>query len=209
MAVNLTGYTQITNGTIRNEEINSNANISYSKLAQRTLQKYAVPLTTGRVWNAVTSFLPSTSSSDDLGLYGGTWATNSAAIKTYDVKTVGATNLYAFFEVTLPPEYEAGETVQLRAHCDMSAVADTTCTLDMVCYRSDQNAGIGSDLVTTSATDINTLTEDDYDFALDASTLTPGDTLNLRLNVAPNDAAGASPVIVTIGALWLMCDTRG
>lgn len=54
--------------------------ISRAKLATNLLASYPIPLTSFRVWDAITTLLPATSATDDLGLYGGTWATSSPLI---------------------------------------------------------------------------------------------------------------------------------
>lgn len=181
-----------------------------SRLQQDALASFPVKLTDFRVWDAFQTVLPGTSASDDLGLYGGTWATSSPAIKTYDVKAAGALNLYARVLMQLPECYDAGQTVQIRAKAGMvTTVADVSCTLDFVVYESDKFAGIGSDLCATAATTINSLTQADKDFTITATGLTAGDILDVRMHVAVNDAASATAVIAQIGAVELLCDIRG
>ncbi len=90
-----------------------------------------------------------------------------------------------------------------------TTVADVAATLDVEALESDGDGGVGSDLVTTVAQDINSLTLSDNDFTIDASALAPGDMLDVRIAVTVNDAASATAVIAAIGAVSLLCDIRG
>lgn len=180
-----------------------------SSIAQEALAQFVVPMDSLRTWDAVGTNLPGTAADDDLGFDGGTWATDSPCITTGDVKAASSTR-YARFQVSLPPEYDAGETVKIRFHAGMkTTVADTSCTLDLVVYKSDEEAGIGSDICATAAQDINDLTDADYDFTITATGLTAGDTLDCRIAVAYVDGATGTAVIAQIGAIKLLCDIRG
>lgn len=181
--------------------------------AQEDLARFPYDLTALRVWDARQTALPGTSAADDLGLYGGTWGTNAIRVMTYDVKTVGATNLYAAGRLALPTEYQAAETVVIRCSAGMvGAVADASCTLDLECYLIDRVGGLDgspTDLCATAATTMNSLTFANIDFTITATGLARGDELEFRLNVAPNDAAGGSSVQGAIAAIELLCDIKG
>lgn len=179
-------------------------------IAQTANAAYAIPWEAWRVWDAYHTVLPGTPATDDLGLIGGTFATGSPSIQTEDLKAAGATNKYARCVVALPPEYDDGETVQLRFHAGMlTTISDTTATLLAAIYKSDNEAGIGSNLYAGSALDVNNLTLADYDFAATPTTLTAGDLLDIRINFAVNDGATATAVKGIIGAAYLLCDIRG
>lgn len=179
-------------------------------LEQDNNQVYPIPWTWWRVWNAFHTNLPGTSAADDLGLYGGTFGTDSPSIRTYDLKAAGATNLYARASIPLPMEYVAGETLVLRFHAGMlTTVADATATLDVVAYKSDREAGIGADLCATGAQSINNLTLADKDFTITPTTLEPGDLLDVRMHLAINDAATGTAVIGIVGAIERVCDIKG
>jgi hypothetical protein len=170
---------------------------------------YKVPLTDLRVWDALATNLPGTAASDDLALVGGTFATNSPTIRTSDAKATTVTQ-YARFLFSLPTEYVAGQTVLIRAHAGMiTTVSDTTATVDFACYESDDVSGISADLVTTAATTINSLTDADKDFVVTATTLGPGDTLDIRMVIAITDGATATAVIGQVGAISLVLDVKG
>lgn len=172
---------------------------------------HAIDLRSVRVHDSASlALLPQTSAADDLGLYVGTFGTASHIIKTYDVKTVGATTLYGRFSAFVPPRYKTGEGFKLRFYAGMlSALADTTCTIDCVAYKIDKESGIGSDLVTTSAISMNSLTFANKDFTLTSSGLEVGDELDVRVAITPTDGGGATAVYGAIGAIGVLCSLQG
>lgn len=185
----------------------SKANI----LALAELQSFPIPLTDLRIWDAMQTVLPGTPSSDDLALIGGTFGTATPSVRTEDLKAAGATNKRARFLVQLPWEYVAGETVTIRAKAGMiTTVAGTSATIDFEAYKlqADPDDAIGSDLVSTSATTINSLTFADVDFTITPTSLSPGDILDVRLTIAVNDGATATAVIAALTSLKLLCDVR-
>lgn len=194
--------------SVSNSAIAADAAFARSKMAQKPLRKFPVPLTDFRVFDALATNLPGTSADDDLALIGGTFATATPSIKTYDIGEAGATDLYARVMITLPERYDDGETVILRVHCGMlTAVADVECTIDAVIYESDLEAGKGADLCATGATNMNSLTLANVDFTITSAGLVAGDTLDVRLHVHPNDA-GTAISFGIIGAVHLLCDVK-
>ncbi len=180
-------------------------------IAQKTLAKVLLPLHLWKKHNDPAASLPATSSGSDLGLYGTTYGTNTPEIMTYDVKAAGAQSLYARFpSLMIPYDYDDGETIQIVSFAGMEgAVADTSCTIDFEAYKVDGQGGVtGSDLITTVAQSINSLTFADKTFTLDASNVDPGDILDIRMTVAVNDAASASSVQAAIGKVYLQLDIR-
>ena len=110
----------------------------------------------------------------------------------------------------LPPEYDAAETIQIRAHAGMlTTVADNTATLDFEVYKSDEEAGIGADICATAAQSINSLTLADKDFTVTATGLSAGDVLDIRMTTAVNDAATGTVVKAIVGAVKIMLDIKG
>lgn len=180
-------------------------------LALAELQAFPIPLTDFRVWDAMQTALPGTPATDDLGLVGGTFGTATPSLRTEDLKAAGATNNRARVLVQLPWEYQAGQSVSLRFTAGMiTTVSDTTATLDCEAYKlqSDPDDAIGSDLVTTVATTINSTTFANIDFVLTSSGLSPGDILDIRLTTAVNDGATGTAVIAGITAAQLLADVR-
>ncbi len=190
--------------------ISSQAAIGVEKLAQRVLQEIPVALTNGRVHDAITSLLPASAASDDLGIDAGSFGTNCPELLAGDLKAAGATTRYARFQIPVPDHYQDGETIQLRLRCAMeTTVADTTCTVDCEARKSDGAGSVSAELVTTAAATMNSLTPADVDFTIDASGVDPGDLLDVRIAVACNDAATGTAVTPVIYSVSLLCDTRG
>jgi hypothetical protein len=195
---------------VTNASIAADADIDRDKLEQTVLAEYPVNLVHFRVWDAMQTNLPGTSASDDLGLIGGTFATASPMIQTYDVKAAGAQTLRARIVLELPIEYDAGETVQIRVRGGMiTTVADNSCTVDIEACKLDEDGAVGADICTTAAQSINSLTKADKDFTITPTSLNPGDQLDVRVSVAVNDAATATTVKAALSKISLLCDARG
>ncbi len=200
----------VTPGAVSNASLSTNADLVRSKMKQEPLTAYPVALTGFRIWDAPQTLLPNPSATDDLGLYGGTFGTDSPTIQTFDLKTAGASTLRARIQLKLPPEYEAGETVTLRVSAGMlTTIADVSATIDVEAHEIDRIGAVGSDLVTTAALDINNLVLANKDFVITPTTLAPGDMLDIRITMAINDASEVTAVIGLIGAVELLCDIRG
>jgi len=194
---------------ITNYTIAGNADIAFTKIAQRVLAESVIPLTQARVWDAVQTNIPATPASDDLGIITGTWGTNPVRITAGDVKALGSTTRRLYLAIPIPANYEDGQTIQLRIRAKMeTTVADTSCTIDAEAYVGSDGA-LGSDLVTTPATSMNRLSAANYDFTINATGVDPGDLLEVRLSIASNDAATATAVTPAIYSVSLLCDTRG
>jgi hypothetical protein len=184
--------------------------IERTELVQENNARFKINPMDWRVWNALATNLPGTAASDDLGIYGDTFGTNSPAIQTGDLKNAGATTRYARCSFSLPHNYVTGETVTIRAHAGMvTTIASASATVDFEVYRSDDEFGIGSDICATAAQSINSLTDADKDFIITAATLAPGDTLDIRMAVAVSDTATGTAVIGSIGAVTVLLDCKG
>jgi hypothetical protein len=196
--------------TLHGSAFKADAEIDRDQMAQDPLKVFPVPMTDFRVWDAVTSLLPATGGTDDLGLYTGTFGTDSPNIKTGDVKAAGAVTRRARVQIPLPMEYEDGETVQLRLKAGMqTTVADVSATIDVEVYRIERDGTVGADLCGTAAQSINSLTLADKTFDIDEATLVTGDILDVRVTIATNDAATATAVIAMLVAMELLADVRG
>jgi hypothetical protein len=194
---------------ITNYTIAGNADIATTKLAQRVLAESIIPLTQARTWDSVAVNLPASASSDDLGLVSGTFGTNPARITAGDVKALGATTRRLYMAIPIPANYEDGQTIQLQIRAKMeTTVADVSCTLDAEAYVG-ADGSLSSDLVTTPAQSMNSLTAAAYNFTINATGVDPGDLLEVRLSIASNDAATATAVTPAIYSIALLCDTRG
>ena len=162
-----------------------------------------------RVFDALATVLPATGGNDDLGLYGGTFGSASPSVSTGDFKNTSVTR-YARFMFQIPAEYDAGETVTLRMVAGMkTTVASSSGTLDVECYKSDEFAGIGSDLCTTAATTINSLTSADKDFTITPTGLTAGDILDIRITIAGRGFRNRHGRQASIGSIQMLLDIKG
>ena len=202
-------FITIPDETLTNQNLAANANIETSKMAQRVLAESVVPVHSFRVWDAVASNPVSAAANDDLGLVTGTWGTNPVRLTGGDMKALGATTRRIYFSVPIPANYEDGETIQIRVRAKMeTTLADVSCTVDLEAYVGSSGA-VGSDLVTTSAQSMNSLTAANYDFTLSGAGVNPGDLIECRLSIACNDAASATAVTPAVYKVSLLCDTRG
>jgi hypothetical protein len=171
---------------------------------------YSVPLPLFRTWDALATNLPGTAATDDLALVTGTLGTHSPTIQAGDLKAAGATTRYARVQVPLPVEYVAGQTVTLRCKAGMNTtVADTSCTLDAQVYRVARDGTVGSDICATAATTMNSLTHADISFTITATTLGPGDLLDIRLAITCTDGATGTAVTPVIDAVEILADIQG
>jgi hypothetical protein len=178
-------------------------------LAQADLQAFNVPWTIWRTFDAMGTNLPSAAANDDLGLVGGTHGTNHIVLDANDVG--GLTNIrYARGIIALPWEYVAGQTVQLRfyAGCQTSA-PDTTCTLDIQAYPTDGDNTVGADLASAAvANNMQSTSFANVDFTITATSLSPGDELDVLIGISYADTGDADVMIPTIGKIQLLCDVR-
>lgn len=179
-----------------------------SSLVQDDDQPYPIELAALRVWDAPQTNIPGTPASDDLGLIYNTFGTAPPSVETGDLKAAGATTRRVGFQFQVPPEYVAGQSITLRLNAGMkTTVADTSATIDAEVHRN----GAGADLVATAAQSINSLTAANKDFVITPTTVVPGDILDVRVSIAVNDAATATPVIGkwNIAASALLLDIKG
>lgn len=182
-----------------------------SELQQDNNQVFDIPWEAWRIFDAFATFLAVTAlSDDDLALVGGTHGTDVPNIQTLDVKNATKTRR-ARATVTIPQNYVAGQSVGLRFSAGMkTTIASVSATLDVEVFKSGKNTlKTGSDLYAGAALDINNLVFANKDFDLDASTLNPGDTLDVRVTIATNDSATVTAVIGCLGSTQLIVDVKG
>jgi hypothetical protein len=155
--------------------------------------------------------LPAAGTADDLGFYQGTHGSAFPYVGTGDFKASSITRK-ARFTFTLPPEYVSDGAVFIRFRAGMvTTVAGTSCTIDAEAFKSSTTAGAtvsGSDLITTTATTINSLTWSNIDFSVTQTGLVAGDELDVLITIAGVDAATATAVIAGFRA-FVGCTIRG
>lgn len=199
----------IPDNSIAGRALSSAAEIATTQLAQRSFQAHPVSLTSCRVWDAMATMVVGTPASDDLGLTTGTPGTHAPKLSTGDVKAATTTRKVAF-ELEVPSNYDDGETFQLRIRAAMeTTVADTSATLDLQVYKPDGDGLVGSDLCTTAAQSMNSLTKANYDWTIDASAIDPGDKLICIVSIAVVDSATATAVTGCIYSIIRRADLRG
>ena len=155
--------------------------------------------------------LPTAGTADDLGFYQGTHGSAFPYVGTGDFKATSITRK-ARFTFTLPPEYVSDGAVFIRFRAGMvTTVAGTSCTIDAEAFKASTTAGAtvsGSDLITTTATTINSLTWANIDFSVTQTGLVAGDELDVLITIAGVDAATATAVIAGFRA-FVGCTIRG
>lgn len=199
----------IPSGEIYNSQINTAAGIERTKLALETL-KFNVPLELLRVHDAFQTSLPTTAASDDLGFIIGTFGTDAMVVQTSDSKNTSVTQR-ARFTFRLPESYVAGNPLSVAAWAGMkTTIASSSATIDFEVYKKDDSTGlVGSDLVTTAATTINSLTAAAKEFVITPTGLNPGDELDVRVTIAITDSATPTAVIGRIMKLYMLLSVKG
>ena len=174
-----------------------------------TEQTFTVPWTLWRVHDAMHTNLPGTAATDDLALIGGTFATGVPSIQTVDFRGTNTT-AYARAQIPLPADYVAGQSVKLRFHCgSLTTLPDAACTLDVICYKSDEESLVSAgDICATTVQTITPLTMADVDFTITATTLAPGDMLDVRITVYGEDAGDLGTMTLCIGAVQVVYYVR-
>lgn len=199
----------IPSNEIVNSQINASAAIERSKLATETL-KHNIPLEDVRVWDAYQTNLPTTAAADDLGFITGTFGTDAVVLQTSDSKNTTVTQRARFY-FRLPENYVAGQAISVAAWAGMrTTVASSSATIDFEVYLKNDSTGlVGSDLVTTSATTINSLTAANKEFVVTPTGINPGDELDCRVTIAITDVATATAVIGRIMKLYMLLAVKG
>jgi len=183
--------------------------ISRSSLIQEDFATYVVPFRDWRVHDNLSSLLPATAATDDLGLDGETFGTETPFLISSDSKAATTTQ-YGRFQFALPVEYVAGQSVRIQVKAGMkTTVSDGTATCDLECYESDDDGGLGSELVTTGATTINSLTQATLNFDVTSTGLAPGDVLDCRLTAAISDSSTSTAVLAKISRVSMLLDVKG
>lgn len=194
--------------SVRGTHINGHAEIARAAMAQRVLAVQNVPLHYARVWDARQTNLPGTAAADDLAYITGTLGTNMPLIQSSDGKATTITQ-YAGFEIPIPDDYEDGETFTIRLTAGMTTtVSDTTATIDVQAYLSNDDGTTGSDICATAAQSINSLTPAEFNFTITPTTLGAGGRLNVRIAIAITDGATGTVVKGSLYAVKVLSDRR-
>jgi hypothetical protein len=180
-----------------------------SGLVQDDLKKYGIPLNLLAV-TATGALLGATAGtpSGALGLTMGTHGTGSPTV-VGEAASGNTKTDKARFTFALPPEYVDGESVTVRVRAKEAVGAATvSTTIDVECYKSDKEGGIGSDICATAAQDVTTSFAN-ADFVITPTGLVAGDVLDIELTGVTTDTGGTVGTILTIGSVEVLCDIKG
>ena len=89
-------------------------------------------------------------------------------------------------------------------------IASGSSDIDFSVYKAgNEKVKSGSDLVTTSAGDINDLTFADQDFTVTGTSLSAGDVIDILVTIIVNDSGTGSAVIADVGQVYLLLSVQG
>jgi hypothetical protein len=165
-----------------------------------TVVTQEMPLEDARIWDAATVVkLGSTpTSADDLGFTAGTLGTSKPTLRTADGKNT-TTNHKARIPYVVPSHYIAGQPLTIRVNAGMvTTVSQTSAVVDIEVYR---RAAPTVDVNPVAAQSINSLTAADKDFALTATNIVPGETLDVLVSIAIVDSGTGTAVIGEINKI--------
>lgn len=180
--------------------------MAYHRDSWRGIVTKTIPLrhfreTDGAYDNPLTSAATATA----FGLAGGTHGTGSPKLQG-KAANADTTTSKGRFEFTLPPEYAAGGVITLRVHIRMSAAPAVSATLDAEVFKTDREAGAGSDICATAAQAITTWA--DKDFTITPTGLAAGDTLDVELTTVVNDTGGGGAFVAQVGSVQMLLMER-
>lgn len=106
----------------------------------------------------------------------------------------------------IPEAYQGNRTLKVRAHARVSVAATSSATVDCECYKTDGEAGVGSDLCETAAQSCNSATWADYDFTITQNNLAKLDILDIQFTAVVNDTGGTTGAVFQLGNVSLLLD---
>ena len=181
-------------------------------LETNKLQKYLIKPTDWFVHDAIHTALTATSSADDLAVDGEAFGTAVPYITTGDVKSA-VTTRRARTLFSLQPEYVNGGSVTIRAHTGMTTTVASdgpSTTIDFEVYLAgNEKVKSGSDLVTTAATTMNSLSFADKDFGVTSTGLVRGNWLDIRMTIVVTDIGTGTAVISDVGEVNVLLSIQG
>jgi len=204
----LAGILEIPAASLTDAHLSGNANISRTKQALNSQDYFGIPV---HLWRQVAAGHPvlGTAGSTNLGV--GTAAAGATGVDVRTSPSNGTTiTQTAMFEFYLPPEYAATTNIYASFWAAMNVISSASCTLDITAYKVGTDGAHGSDLNSTSAIDIRTVTYAERVFTIDGSGLSPGDKLEIYVTVAATDGGGAgTDKYAKIVKTGVKCDCRG
>jgi hypothetical protein len=181
------------------------ATFARSTLTQDALQRYEIAPYDVR--ESDLTHLAASASAGKFGITAGTHGSASPVLvgeaASGNVKTDKCRFLFC-----LPPEYQAGETITLRLRAKVGTLLTVSATLDVECFKSDREAGIGSDICATAVQTLSA-TYANYDFTITPTGLAAGDLLDIEITGVANDTGGAVNDKIYIGGIGMLLDIQG
>ena len=184
--------------------------VARSLLVQEDLAEYVIPLEEFRT--SGTLALLGASAGTPAGAFGltpGTHGTASPIVKGEAAS--GNTKTDSMRKnITLPPEYVAGQTVQLVAICaETVGAATVSTTIDCEAFKHDEDGTLTADLCATAAIDVDGATAAAKTFTITATALAPGDVLDVEFTGVTTDTGGTVGTILEIYEVKLLLDIKG
>lgn len=198
---------RILDATILNADVNADAAIARSKLAEDTVQTYGIPLQTLK--NDDGTSLAAAAAAGKFGISSGGLGTGTLTLDGEAASGASKTST-AMFEFVLPPEYVSGGDVNLVVTAFESVGAATVATtFSCEAYESTKEGAVGSNLA--GAPDVTDITPSwqTSTTAITATGLVAGDRLTVFIRLVSDDAGGAIGTIHQIGAVYLTVDIKG
>lgn len=177
-------------------------------LVQDDLQPYPILPESWYIWDSATHDpLGATAlSADDLIYTLAAFGTGNPVITGTDPGGGTPTQL-AQTRYVLPPEYVAGQTLQIAiVGFTGTTLADSFSKVDLNVYRL---AAPTVDICATAEQSINSLTPVTVTFDLTPTDCVPGDVLNIKLTYAGSDAGNLGTMVPTISKVTLLADIKG
>ncbi len=112
------------------------------------------------------------------------------------------------YTFTLPQNYVAASSITLKVAQRVTVIANTTANIDAEAYKSNDNGGVGSDQVTTTAQTNNTTGWVTHSFTITGTSFSPGDEVDLYLSAVVDDSGGANSSKSEVGGVYLELSTK-
>lgn len=176
-----------------------------SDLTEEALVPYNVPLYTLRAadLNALAIAEPAGGSGDHYLVLNA----NTVVLRGISPNSDTQTDV-SYLQFLLPPEYVAAGDVKVRINCKYTSAPGTAGTVDVEAFKVTLTTGaIGADLCETAAQDL-TASGVATDFVITATTLSPGDVLNIKITTVFQDSDGAVGE-AEIGSIQMLLDIKG
>jgi hypothetical protein len=192
--------------TINNAGVVTITNLARTKLAEDSLARYQIELM--RMRNATGSVMSNSSEANKFYISAGGWLSGTLQLRT-EAAQGNTKSDYLCFEFVLPPEYVAGQDVQLviSARYTGSGTAGTT-TLYALVYELGDDGTVGGDLCTTA---IQNLTSSfaDYTWTITPTGLVAGDRLMIQVEGVIQETGGSTTLYGVVGNIEMQIDIKG